>query len=120
MTQEGITEGMKGTMEDIRDWKESVEESSRVRSEALEQRLTQMENAKPGLRRGNGLKPTCPETFSRDRSIGKEWIQTILHYMDLRPQDFPSDATRIGWTLSFFKEGRANSFAQEAHGNKWK
>jgi hypothetical protein len=126
VTQEGVTAGMKNTMSDVRDWTESTEEKSRTRADALEERLTQIETARPELRRGEGLKPARPDTFSGDRSVGKEWIRTVRHYMDLRPQDFRSDAVRIGWTLSFFKEGRANSFAQEAHdykethGDKWK
>jgi hypothetical protein len=123
-TQEGITAGMKNTMSDVRVWTESAEEKSRTLTDALEERLVQIE--RPELRRGEGLKPARPDTFSGDRSVRKEWIRTVRHYMDLRPQDFRSDAVRIGWTLSFFKEGRANSFAQEAHdykerhGDKWK
>jgi hypothetical protein len=57
---------------------------------------------------------------------GKEWLHTIRQYMDLHPHKFTSDAVTIGWILSFFKEGRADSFAQEAydykerHEEQWK
>ena len=46
--------------------------------------------------------------------------------MDLRPHEFSSDMITIGWILSFFKEGRANGFVQEAydykerHEEQWK
>jgi hypothetical protein len=46
--------------------------------------------------------------------------------MDLRPHEFTLDAITIGWILSFFKEGRADSFVQEAyyfrerHEEQWK
>jgi hypothetical protein len=83
MTQERVTQGMRGTMEDVREWKESVEENARACSEALEQRLVQFETAKLGLQRGDRLKPAHLETFSGDHSVGKEWIWTILHYIDL-------------------------------------
>ena len=124
ITRDGVTEGMRDTMADVRNWRDLVEENSKLRAQALEFRIAQVENRK--LPKSDGLKPARPETFSGDRSTGKEWLRTVLHYMDLRPQDFQTDATRIGWTLSFFKEGRANGFAQEAydykesHDNSWK
>ena len=46
--------------------------------------------------------------------------------MELRPREFTSDTTTIGWILSFFKEGRVNGFVQEAydyrerHKDQWK
>ena len=132
-TREGVTEGMKTTIADMREWRGVLEENSRLRSQALETRLNQLGNqvqtarTEPGaLRRSEGPKPARPDIFSGDRSRGKEWIRTILHYIELRPQEFTSDGTRIGWTLSFFKEGRANGFAQEAydykerHDGQWK
>jgi hypothetical protein len=65
-TQEGVTEGMKNTMSDVRVWTESAEEKSRTLTDALEERLVQIETARPELRRGEGLKPARPDTFSGD------------------------------------------------------
>jgi hypothetical protein len=73
-----------------------------------------------------GPKPSKPDNFSGDQVKGKEWLCTIRQYMDLCPHEFTSDAVTIGWILSFFKEGRADSFAQEAydykerHEEQWK
>ena len=124
-TREGVTEGMKTTVADWNQWRGVLEENSRLRTQLLETRLeqlgTQVQSARTdsgGVRRSEGPKPARPDIFSGDRSRGKEWIRTILHYIELRPQEFTSDGTRIGWTLSFFKEGRANGFAQEAYDHK--
>jgi hypothetical protein len=68
--------------------------------------------------RPEGPKPLKPDTFSGDCVKGKEWLHTIHQYMDLCPHEFTSDAVTIGWILSFFKEGRADGFAQEAYDYK--
>ena len=123
VTRDGVTEGMKNTMADVRHWDELLKENVRLQTETLEKRVVKVESTSGG--RSDGLKPARPDTFSGDRSKGKDWLRTILHYMELRPRDFPSDEVRIGWTISFFKEGRANGFAQEAydykdsHEDKW-
>ena len=91
-------------------------EQLRLQLRGLEEQLQQRSEAPS--RRSEGPKPLKPDNYNRDCMKGKEWLRTIRQYMDLCPHKFSSDMITIGWILSFFKEGRANGFAQEAYNYK--
>jgi hypothetical protein len=130
-TRDTVTEGMREVAVAFKDAQEEhakgtwqVIEDLRVQLCGLEGQLQQ--RSETPSRRSEGPKPSKPDNFSGDRAKGKEWLCTIRQYMDLRLHEFTSDAVTIGWILSFFKEGRADGFAQETydykerHEEQWK
>lgn len=74
---------------------------------------TVMDNIKPlqhGLttpRSGSSLRPNPPPPFDGSRELGKGFLETCMLYVQLRPGDFPDDATKLGWILTFMTSGRA-------------
>jgi hypothetical protein len=51
---------------------------------------------------------------------GKMWLCTVCHYLELHLREFANDQITISWILSFFREGRAGFFTQEAYDFKEK
>ena len=60
---------------------------------------------------GPSLKPASPNEFNGARDKGRAFLNSCELYMHLVPRQFADDAMRIGWTLSFMKQGRASLFA---------
>jgi hypothetical protein len=130
-TRDIVTEGMVEVVKAFKEAQEAHTEKTRLEMEqlrlqlrALKEQLQQRPEA-PSCR-SEGPKPSKPDNYNGDRARGKEWLRTIRQYMDLCPHEFSSDTVTIGWILSFFKEGRANGFVQEAydykerHEEQWK
>lgn len=61
--------------------------------------------------RATGLRPAHPPSFNGDRARGRPFLNAVHLYLSLCPEQFPDDATRINWVLSFMNEGRAARFA---------
>src|SRR5215216_547458 len=68
------------------------------------------------------LRPATPNEFDGARNKGRAFLNSCELYMRLVTHPSLDDATRIAWTLSFMKSGRASTFAerilryQEKHG----
>ena len=62
----------------------------------------------------SNLKPAAPPFFNGDRTQGRAFLNACLLAHRTMPEDFPTDERKIGWTLSYMREGRANHFAQRA------
>jgi hypothetical protein len=56
-------------------------------------------------------KPSPPSDFHGERSQGRAFINSCRLYFSLTPDAFRNDQERIKWVLTFFKSGRAASFA---------
>lgn len=63
--------------------------------------------------RRNHLRPSAPSEFDGECSHGCAFINTCLLYFALCPEQFPDDACKIHWALTFFKSGRASSWAAQ-------
>lgn len=61
--------------------------------------------------RRNHLRPSAPSNFDGERSQGRAFINTCLLYFSLCPEQFPDNARKIHWVLTFFKSGRASTWA---------
>jgi Retrotransposon gag protein len=61
---------------------------------------------------GGGLKVQKPEVYKGERgAAARTFLQSIRIYSELRPNDFPDDATKIRWVLSFLHD-KAAEWAQ--------
>ena len=133
ITREEVVKGMKAATAEFKEGLEIQEERMKqqvqkleAQYKELEERLSSTEGTSGRPRRLEGPKPSKPDNFDGNRAKGKAWLRTIRQYLELRPYEFTSDSVTIGWVLSFFKEGRADSFAQEAYDfrekneDKWK
>jgi hypothetical protein len=58
------------------------------------------------------VRPCAPAEFDGDRAKGRTWLTTVLLYLTLAQTEFEDDTQRIHWALSFFRSGRAATFAQ--------
>jgi hypothetical protein len=58
------------------------------------------------------VKPGVPSNFDRDRAQGRAFITSCELYILLTALDFVDEQVRIYWALSYFKGGRAASFAE--------
>lgn len=56
------------------------------------------------------LRPADPPIFDGSRENGHPFLDAVKLYIAVRPQDFPSEQTKIAWTLSWFQKGRAREF----------
>jgi hypothetical protein len=60
-----------------------------------------------------GPKPALPSDFDGDRTKGRAFLNTVKWYLRSRGQEFRDHDHMIAWTLSFMKEGRALTFANQ-------
>jgi hypothetical protein len=58
------------------------------------------------------IKPANPDNFDGDRSKGHAFLTSCELYLSLMGADYPDEQARIHWALSFFKSGRAATFAK--------
>jgi hypothetical protein len=58
------------------------------------------------------VKPGIPSHFDGDRAQGRAFLTSCELYISLTQSDFVDDQVRIHWALSYFKGGRAASFAE--------
>ena len=55
--------------------------------------------------------PALPSEFDGDRSKGSAFLRSCTTYVLLCPDSFSDDQTKIVWTLSYMKSGRAAKWA---------
>ena len=55
----------------------------------------------------SSLRPNQPPAFDGSRDQARGFLETCLLYTTLRPGDFPTEATKFGWILTFMTSGRA-------------
>jgi hypothetical protein len=58
------------------------------------------------------VNPGAPSNFDGDRAQGHAFITSCELYISLSQTDFVEDQVRIHWALSYFKGGRAATFAE--------
>jgi hypothetical protein len=58
------------------------------------------------------IKPASPDNFDGDRSKGHAFLTSCELYLSLTGSDYPDEQSCIHWALSFFKSGRAATFAE--------
>jgi hypothetical protein len=58
------------------------------------------------------IKPANPDNFDGDRSKGRAFLTSCELYLSLTGADYPDEQACIHWALSFFKSGRAATFAK--------
>jgi hypothetical protein len=58
------------------------------------------------------VKPGVPSHFDGDRAQGRTSLTSCELYISLTQSDFIDEQVRIHWALSYFKGGRAASFAE--------
>jgi hypothetical protein len=58
------------------------------------------------------IKPVTPDNFDGDRSKGCAFLTSCELYLSLTGPDYPDKQSHIHWALSFFKSGRAATFAE--------
>jgi hypothetical protein len=58
------------------------------------------------------VKPGVPSHFEGDRVQGRAFLTSCELYISLTQSDFVDELVRIHWELSYFKGGRAVSFAE--------
>jgi hypothetical protein len=58
------------------------------------------------------VKPGVPSNFNGDRAQGCAFLMSCELYISLTASDFINEQVRIYWALSYFKGGRAASFAE--------
>lgn len=56
---------------------------------------------------GSALRPNPPPMFDGSREHARGFLETCILYVQLRPGDFPDDATKLRWMLTFLTSGRA-------------
>jgi hypothetical protein len=61
----------------------------------------------------SGPKPAQPTEFDGERIKGRAFLNSVKWYMRSRGDEFRDDAHRIAWTLSYMKDGRALTFANQ-------
>jgi hypothetical protein len=58
------------------------------------------------------VNPGAPSNFDGDRAQGRTFLTSCELYISLSQSDFIEDQVRIHWALSYFKGGRAATFAE--------
>jgi hypothetical protein len=58
------------------------------------------------------VKPGVPSHFDGDRAQGRTFLTSCELYISLTQSDFIDEQVHIHWALSYFKGGRAASFAE--------
>jgi hypothetical protein len=59
------------------------------------------------------IKLASPDNFDGDRSKRHAFLTSCELYLSLTGPDYPDEQSRIHWALSFFKSGRAATFAEQ-------
>ena len=54
-----------------------------------------------------------PNKYDRDRSKGQAFLTSCQTYMQLCPDSFPEEQTKITWALSYMKSSRAVKWAEQ-------
>jgi hypothetical protein len=57
------------------------------------------------------VKPGVPQNFDGDREGGRSFLTSCRLYISLSIDDFADEQAQIHWALSYFKSGRAATFA---------
>src|SRR3979490_87158 len=57
------------------------------------------------------VKPGVPQNFNGDREGGRSFLTSCQLYISLSIDDFADEQAQIHWALSYFKSGRAATFA---------
>jgi hypothetical protein len=60
-----------------------------------------------------GPKPAMPKEFDGSRATGRAFLNSVKWYLRSRGHEFRDLDQMISWTLSFMKEGRALTFANQ-------
>jgi hypothetical protein len=60
-----------------------------------------------------GPKPATPNDFDGDRTKGRSFLNSVKWYLRSRGREFRDLDHMVSWTLSFMKEGRALTFANQ-------
>jgi hypothetical protein len=60
-----------------------------------------------------GPKPATPSDFDGDRTKGRSFLNSVKWYLRSRGHEFRDLDHMVSWTLSFMKEGRALTFANQ-------
>ena len=58
------------------------------------------------------IKPGLPPAYDGDRATGRAFLTSILLYVSLTGDNLQDEQARIHWALSYFKSGRAATFAE--------
>jgi hypothetical protein len=61
-------------------------------------------------RGGTSLKPAAPSEFDGSRHKGRAFLNSCELYMNLAPQQFTNETSKVHWALSFMKAGRASLY----------
>jgi hypothetical protein len=64
------------------------------------------------------VKLGIPSHFDGDRAQGRTFLTSCELYISLTQSDFVDEQVRIHWALSYFKGGRAASFAERILGQE--
>lgn len=59
----------------------------------------------------SGLKPTAPNEFDGSHSKGYAFLNSCELCMNLAPQQFTDEVSKVHWALSYMKSGRASLYA---------
>jgi hypothetical protein len=57
------------------------------------------------------VKPGVPQDFDGNRESGQSFLTSCRLYISLSLDDFTDEQAQIHWALSYFKSGRAATFA---------
>jgi hypothetical protein len=60
-----------------------------------------------------GPKPATPNDFDGERTKGRSFLNSVKWYLRSRGHEFRNLDHMVSWTLSFMKEGRALTFANQ-------
>jgi hypothetical protein len=63
--------------------------------------------------KNTGPKPVTPNDFDGDRTKGRSFLNSVKWYIRSRGTEFRDLDHMVSWTLSFMKEGRALTFANQ-------
>jgi hypothetical protein len=67
----------------------------------------------PSRREHTGSKPAVPSDFNGDRTKGRSFLNSVKWYMRSKEHKFRDTDHMVSWTLSYMKEGRALTFANQ-------
>jgi hypothetical protein len=66
----------------------------------------------PKVSHPSRVNPSAPRNFDGDRAQGRTFLTSCELYISLSQSDFVEDQVHIHWALSYFKGGRAATFAE--------
>jgi hypothetical protein len=76
----------------------------------LEQPLLPRPAAQP-TQGGTSLKPVAPSKFDSSHHKGQAFLNSCELYMNLTPQQFTNETSKVHWALSYMKAGKASLYA---------